>query len=99
MLGGKNYELGIDKGGMLKVGPLSAGSDTGQACYERGEEPALTDAFLLSGYLNSASFADGNVGLDQDRSVAAFQKIADHLESDVLDILIHWRDYSSRVKD
>ncbi|SEO10676.1 N-methylhydantoinase A [Terribacillus saccharophilus] len=75
----------IDKGGILKVGPLSAGSDPGPACYGRGEEPALTDAFLLSGYLNSASFAGGNVGLNQDRSAAAFQKIADHLQSNVLE--------------
>jgi N-methylhydantoinase A len=75
----------IDKGGILKVGPLSAGSDPGPACYGRGEEPALTDAFLLSGYLNSASFAGGNVDLNQDRSATAFQKIAEHLNSDVLE--------------
>nr|WP_244444974.1 hydantoinase/oxoprolinase family protein [Oceanobacillus jeddahense] len=75
----------IDKGGLLKVGPLSAGSDPGPACYGRGEEPALTDAFLLSGYLNSALFAGGSVGLDQNRSALAFQKIADYLGNDVLE--------------
>ena len=43
----------LDGAGVLKVGPRSAGADPGPACYGLGgEEPTLSDAFLLCGYLN-----------------------------------------------
>ncbi len=52
----------IDAGGVLKVGPRSAGARPGPACYGRGGvEPTVTDASLVLGYLNPASFAGGIV--------------------------------------
>ena len=49
-----------DAGGALRVGPRSAGADPGPACYGRGgEEPTVTDANLLLGYLDAALAAGG----------------------------------------
>lgn len=51
--------------GLLKVGPQSAGSEPGPACYGRGGQAAtVTDANLLLGYLNPAYFAGGTVAID-----------------------------------
>lgn len=50
----------LDGSGVLKVGPGSAGADPGPACYGLGgTRPTLSDAFLLSGYLNPATFSGG----------------------------------------
>ena len=58
----------VDEGGALKVGPQSAGADPGPACYGRGgEEPTVTDAGFVLGYLNPETFA-GGLDLDIDRS-------------------------------
>ncbi len=55
----------IDNIGLLKVGPLSAGSEPGPACYDRGgHDPAVTDANLLLGYLNPDFFAGGSMTVD-----------------------------------
>jgi len=55
----------IDRSGVLKVGPHSAGSEPGPACYGRGgTEPTITDAYLTMGWLNPARFAGGGVPLD-----------------------------------
>jgi N-methylhydantoinase A len=49
----------VDRGGGLRVGPRSAGADPGPACYGRGgEEPTVTDAYVVLGYLNP----EGEVG-------------------------------------
>ncbi len=57
----------IDEGGMLKVGPNSAGSDPGPACYGRGGAmPTVTDAAALSGYLDPSFFSGGQIILDLD---------------------------------
>ncbi|MEJ8307028.1 hydantoinase/oxoprolinase family protein [Saccharibacillus sacchari] len=79
--GGGSYGW-IDNGGLLKVGPESVGSDPGPACYGRGERAALTDAFLVCGYLNPDRFAAGNVRLHGDRSLRALEPIARHLGTD-----------------
>lgn len=73
----------IDNGGLLKVGPESVGSNPGPACYGRGDKAALTDAFLLCGYLNPERFAAGNVPLYPELSEKAMQPIAEHLQLDV----------------
>lgn len=66
----------IDEGGLLRVGPESAGSTPGPAAYGRGgDKPTVTDAFVLLGYLNGATF---DVGFSLDRS-AAEQAIAVHV--------------------
>jgi N-methylhydantoinase A len=55
----------IDDIGLLKVGPMSAGSEPGPACYSRGGEAAtVTDANLLLGYLNPAYFAGGTIPVE-----------------------------------
>lgn len=65
----------IDKGGGLRVGPESAGSEPGPACYGRGGERAtVTDASVVLGYLDPASFAGGNMKLLPDRARQAIEK-------------------------
>lgn len=54
----------VDPGGALQVGPRSAGADPGPACYNRGgEEPTVTDANLVLGYLNPDYFLGGEIKL------------------------------------
>jgi len=65
----------IDGGGMLKVGPASAGSDPGPACYELGgEKPTVTDANLLLGYLNKDYFLGGEMRVSEDQARAAISR-------------------------
>ena len=55
----------IDAGGLLIVGPQSAGGDPGPACYGRGNaEPTVTDANMVLGYLNPAALAGGSLRVD-----------------------------------
>jgi N-methylhydantoinase A len=55
----------VDSLGLIQVGPESAGADPGPACYGRGgERPAVTDANLLLGRYDAASFAGGALALD-----------------------------------
>ncbi len=62
----------VDGLGRLQVGPESAGSEPGPACYERGgRKPAVTDADLLLGKLDAATFADGRMVLNRDAAAAA----------------------------
>lgn len=54
----------IDAGGALKVGPESAGSEPGPACYDRGgKRPTVTDASVVLGYLSPDKFAGGAMSL------------------------------------
>lgn len=73
----------LDNGGLLKVGPMSAGSDPGPACYGRGDQAALTDAFVLCGYLNPSRFASGSVALYPELSAKAIRPIAEAMRLDV----------------
>lgn len=75
----------VDVGGLLRVGPESAGADPGPACYGRGgSEPAMTDAAFALGMLGEGKLASG-LQLDRDRSVAALQPVADKLGFSVED--------------
>ncbi len=76
----------VDEGGALKVGPESAGADPGPACYGRGgENPTVTDASLVLGYLNPATFA-GGLDIQVQRSHQAIkEKIAKPLGMSVLE--------------
>jgi N-methylhydantoinase A len=57
----------VDEGGVLHVGPASAGANPGPMCYGRGGvEPTVTDADLVLGYLGSDDFLGGNFRLDLD---------------------------------
>ncbi len=67
----------VDKGGALRVGPQSVGSEPGPACYNRGGElPTVTDANLLSGILDPMSFLGTGITLNPDRARQAFQSDA-----------------------
>lgn len=62
----------IDKGGILNVGPKSAGAEPGPACYGRGgTQPTVTDANLVLGRLNADYFLGGEMKLDLARAKAA----------------------------
>jgi N-methylhydantoinase A len=58
----------FDAGGMLHVGPESAGADPGPICFGRGARPTVTDANLLLGRMDAESFLGGGVHLDRDRA-------------------------------
>ena len=65
----------IDSGGGLRVGPQSAGSEPGPACYGRGgAEATVTDASIVLGYLDPAYFAGGTMQLDPVQSVRAIEE-------------------------
>ncbi len=65
----------VDAGGMLHVGPQSAGAVPGPACYgSGGTEPTLTDASLVLGYLDADYFLGGRMSLDQKRAAAAIEE-------------------------
>ena len=67
----------VDHLGLLKVGPLSAGSKPGPACYGKGgEQPTVTDANLLAGYLDPAAFAGGTMTIDPDLAHRAVADVA-----------------------
>ena len=58
----------FDAGGLLRVGPESAGADPGPICYGRGTEPTVTDANLLLGRLRPNRFLGGDFTLDLERA-------------------------------
>src|SRR5262245_18576274 len=61
--------------GTLKVGPQSAGAEPGPVCYGRGgQEPTVTDANLVLGYLNPAAFCGGTMRLDVEGAHAALKE-------------------------
>lgn len=74
-----------DDGGLLKMGPLSAGANPGPACYDRGGAlPTCTDADLLLGYLDKDFFAGGRIPLNLDNARRAVEKhIAKPLKLDL----------------
>ncbi len=67
----------FDAGGALRIGPASAGSDPGPACYGRGGvKPTVTDANLLLGILNPEGLLGGRLRLDRKQAEAALRPIA-----------------------
>lgn len=67
----------VDAGGVLHVGPESAGALPGPACYGRGGTVAtVTDANLVLGYLDAANFLGGRATLDTDAAAQAVDRIA-----------------------
>lgn len=77
----------LDSMKALHVGPQSAGADPGPACYGKGgNEPTITDADLVLGYLNPDYFLGGEIGLDIKLAEKAIkEKIADPLGMDVVE--------------
>lgn len=71
----------IDSMGLLQMGPQSAGSEPGPACYgQGGENPTTTDANLVLGYLNADGLVGGRLPLDVQKARAAIKtNLADPL--------------------
>jgi N-methylhydantoinase A/oxoprolinase/acetone carboxylase beta subunit len=82
--GGGGSIARVDRLGLLQVGPHSAGSDPGPACYALGgQEPTVTDAMLCLGYLPDALLG-GGLALDRERAAMAVRsRLADPLGMDV----------------
>ncbi len=65
----------LDEGGLLRVGPASAGADPGPACYGKGgSEPTVTDADLVLGRLDPSFFAGGRLALDSEAAKRAIEE-------------------------
>jgi N-methylhydantoinase A len=76
----------LDSLGLLNVGPESAGSEPGPACYGRGgRQPTVTDADLILGYLDEAFFLGGQMPLDRSAAEAALRTIAEPLGLSLVD--------------
>jgi N-methylhydantoinase A len=76
----------VDAGGILHVGPESAGAEPGPACYGRGGTGAtVTDANLVLGYLDPETFWGGRRRLDAEAARRAVRFIADRLGGSAVD--------------
>jgi N-methylhydantoinase A len=70
----------FDDGGALRIGPKSAGAEPGPACYGKGGTiPTITDAMILAGILDPASFLGGRLEVYPELSGQAFAPIAERL--------------------
>lgn len=74
--------------GTVKIGPKSAGSDPGPACYDQGGMlPTVADADLLLGYLDPENYAAGRIELNPARSRFAIEEeLCDALDADVIEV-------------
>ena len=77
----------VDSGGILRVGPQSAGADPGPVCYGKGgQEPTITDANLVLGRLNPSYFLGGEIELEVEAArKAVFEKCAQPLGMGVVE--------------
>jgi N-methylhydantoinase A len=69
----------IDRGGVLQVGPESAGADPGPSCYGKSDLPTVTDAFVVTGAICPELFLDGKMKIYPERSIKSVRGIADKL--------------------
>jgi N-methylhydantoinase A len=76
----------VDKLGLLKVGPDSAGAAPGPVCYDRGgEDPTVTDADLVLGYVSPDYFLGGKMRLNREKAIRAIEeKVARPLGVDLI---------------
>jgi N-methylhydantoinase A len=70
----------VDEGGLLRVGPESAGADPGPACYGKGSQPTVTDAHVVLGRIAEDQLIGGGMRLETDRAAAAVDSIAHALK-------------------
>ena len=74
----------IDDGGLLRVGPKSAGADPGPACYGRGGAvPTVTDAHMIRGSVRADSFLGGQMKVDPEASRTVFAAMAKEIAMSV----------------
>jgi len=77
----------VDDLGLLKVGPRSAGSMPGPACYGQGGKGAtVTDADLLLGLLDAENFLGGDMPLDRDAAEVAIASLGQSLDADPIQV-------------
>ncbi len=69
----------LDAGGILHVGPASAGADPGPVCHGRGEDLTVTDAHVYLGHIAAGNFLGGAFELDVNAVARAFEKLAKRL--------------------
>ncbi|MDE2516784.1 MAG: hydantoinase/oxoprolinase family protein [Rhodospirillales bacterium] len=75
----------VDSGGLLKVGPRSAGAAPGPVCYDKGNtEPTVTDANVVLQTLNPSHLLGGRMAVRQDLARAAIGRLADALGLDTM---------------
>jgi N-methylhydantoinase A len=73
----------VDPGGLLQVGPESAGADPGPACYGRGgAEATVTDADLLLGRIHPETMLGGRMGLEVQAAGAALRRLGEAMGCD-----------------
>ena len=76
----------VDVGGLLRVGPQSAGARPGPACYGQGStDPTVTDANVILGIIDPDYFLGGRIKLDRAAAVRAVGAIAEQLSIDLID--------------
>lgn len=79
----------IADGGILKVGPRSAGADPGPACYGKGVLPTVTDANIVLGRMDPGWFLGGEMNIYPERSFEAIRSLApDHPTEEVAESII-----------
>lgn len=76
-----------DEGGLVNVGPKSAGASPGPICYDKGgEEPTLTDAYVVLGYMNPDHLLAGDFRLNADKARRSYrQKVATAMNRDMIE--------------
>ena len=69
-----------DEMDLMKVGPKSSGADPGPVCYSRGgQDPTVTDANLLLGYLNPQYFLGGKITLNYEKARESYDQLGREL--------------------
>jgi len=79
----------IDQGGVLRVGPRSAGADPGPACYGKGVLPTVTDANIVLGRMDPGWFLGGEMKIHPERSFQAIRLLVpDHSTEEIAESVI-----------
>jgi N-methylhydantoinase A/oxoprolinase/acetone carboxylase beta subunit len=66
----------VDEGGLLRVGPQSAGADPGPACYGSGDRCTVTDAHVFLGRITAGQLAGGSLPIQPARAAAAIERLS-----------------------
>jgi len=76
----------LDQGGLLNVGPQSAGADPGPVCYgQGGAQVTVTDANLILGRLPESTRLGGRMGLDRDAALKALEALGERMGTDAVE--------------
>lgn len=72
----------VDAGGLLRVGPESAGANPGPACYGKGTQATVTDAHVVLGRIGASQLLGGAMTIDPARSESAIGRLAKAMNMD-----------------